>query len=222
MLPKTRVLICDDHELFRKGVQVILEDESWIEVVGQARNGREAVAQAFRAEPDVVLMDVEMPEMTGIEATQRIRSGRPLTKVLILTVHSEHDVVALCLNAGASAYVLKSEPASQLLYALETVSRGGRYLSPEAAAGVIEQSRISPEDLQVQTRYNTLTAREREILKLLADGRSVKDIAAVLRRSRKTVDAHKTNLVRKLDVHDRAQLLKYALLNRLVHFPTVR
>jgi two-component system, NarL family, response regulator NreC len=220
MPPKTRVLICDDHELFRKGVRAVLEDENWLEVVGEAENGREGVAQTDRHEPDVVLMDVQMPEMTGIEATHRIRSRRLPTKVLMLTEHSEDDVVALCLNAGASGYVLKYEPASQLVYALRTVCRGGRYLSPEASSGVIART-LSADAEEVQTRYNALTAREREILKLLADGRSVKEIAADMKRSLKTIDAHKTNLMRKLGVHDRTQLLKYALLNRLVRFPTL-
>jgi two-component system, NarL family, response regulator NreC len=219
---KTRVLICDDHELFREGVKSVLQDEAWIEIVAEARNGREAVALAAREEPDVALMDIDMPEMTGLEATQRIRDAGLRTRVLILTVYCEDELVARCLDAGASGYVLKDEPASQLVYAIRTVSRGGRYLSPSAAESVIAWTLTVGGANKARTRYESLTPREREILKLLADGRSAKDVAAALSISIKTVDAHKTNLMRKLGVHDRTELVKYAFQNRLVRLPFLK
>jgi two-component system, NarL family, response regulator NreC len=222
LVPTTRVSICDDHEIFREGLKAVLQDESWIEIVGEAKDGREAVALAIREKPDVALMDVEMPEMTGLEATVRMREAGLRTKVLILTVYAEDALVARCLDAGAYGYVLKDEPASQLVYALRTVSEGGRYLSPWAARSVIARSLGAPRAEQARTRYDSLTPREREILKLLADGRSVKDIAASLALSLKTVDSHKTNLMRKLGVHDRTELLKYALQNRLLRLPFIK
>jgi two-component system response regulator NreC len=212
-----RVLICDDHALFRAGIRAILQDQPWIDVVGEAPNGREAVEQAERLQPHVILMDMEMPELNGLEATRRLREAGVAAKVLILTMYAEDELVARCLEAGAAGYVLKDEPAEQLVYAIKAASTGGRYLSPIAAEGVILSSQAGA--TRPETRYDSLTGREREVFKLLTDGCSGKEIAVSLRLSVKTVDVHKTNMMRKLGVHDRAELMKYALQNRLIRLP---
>ena len=212
-----QVLVCDDHALFRAGIRAILSGQPGISVVGEASNGREAVQQALKLQPDVVLMDMEMPELNGLEATRRLSEVRPATRVLILTMYAEDDLVAHCLEAGAAGYLMKDEPPAQLVYAIQAASAGGRYLSPFAAEGVIRSSQSSSG--RSETRYDALTRRERDVFKLLADGRSAKEIAVRLELSVKTIDVHKTNLMRKLGVHDRAELMKYALQNRLVRLP---
>lgn len=220
MTAKTRVLICDDHQLFRDGLRAILSTEPAIEVVGDARNGREAVETALSLRPDVVLMDMEMPDLNGLEATRRVRQAERRIQVLILTMYAEEELVAQCIQAGAAGYVLKDVPASQLVYAIQVVGRGGRYMSPEALKGVVEH--YVEGAARAETRYDLLTGREREILKLLADGLSAKQVAAQLNLSVKTVDVHKTNLMRKLDLHDRAELIKWAIRNRVIRLPVMR
>ncbi len=215
-----KVLIADDHALFRDGLKAILRDEGMIEIVGEARNGREAVEGALRLRPDVVLMDVEMPDLGGFEATRRITEADLRIRVLILTMYQEEEVIARCLDAGAWGYVLKDASSSQLVRAIETVHRGGKYLSPGALQQVVTHYVSGAE--RTETRYDTLSAREREVLKLLADGLTVKEIAALLHLSIKTVDVHKYNLMRKLDIHDRAGLIKYAIQKKLIHVPTLK
>jgi len=213
---KIRVLICEDHALFREGLRAILRDHPSIEVSGEAVTGREAIEKARQLRPDVVLMDIEMPEMTGLEATRRIAQAGLGTKVLVLTLYDDEEVVASCMDAGAAGYVLKDGPSSQLLYAIEAVHKGQRYLSPTVLTRVVEFAKTST---RTRTRYDLLTDREREVLKLLADGLSIKDIAARLGLSVKTVDVHKSNVMRKLDIHDRAALVKYAIRRKLIRVP---
>lgn len=219
MSTKTTVLVCDDHQLFREGIKAILRAEATIEVTGEARDGREAVEIALRLRPDVVLMDMEMPDLNGVEATRRIRQADRGIQVLILTMYGEEELVARCLQAGAAGYVLKDVPASQLVYAIQAVSRGGRYLSPEALKGMLEH--LVDGSTQTETRYDLLTDREREVLKLLAEGLSAKQVAVRLDVSVKTVDVHKTNLMRKLDVHDRAELIKWAIRHKVIRLPVL-
>jgi len=217
---KIRVFIADDHALFRDGLKAILRDEGDVEIVGEARDGREAVEGALRLKPDVVLMDVEMPDLGGFEATRRITEANRGIRVLILTMYQEEEVIARCLDAGASGYVLKDASASQLIHAIETVNRGGKYLSPAALQQVMTHYVSGGE--RTETRYDMLSPREREVLKLLADGLTVKEIAALLDLSIKTVDVHKYNLMRKLDIHDRAGLIKYAIQKKLIRVPTLK
>jgi two-component system response regulator NreC len=217
---KIRVFICDDHALFRDGLKAILREEPDIEIVGDARDGRDAVEQTLKLRPDVVLMDVEMPELNGFEATRRITQSERSIKVLILTMYQEEEVVARCLDAGASGYVLKDASATQLVHAIETVHKGGKYLSPGALQQVVTHY-LDGGERTASTRYDTLSPREREVLKLLADGLSVKEIAARLGRSVKTVDVHKYNLMHKLDIHDRAGLIKYAIQKKLIRVSTL-
>jgi len=220
MTGRTRVLICDDHELFREGVKAILKSAEGVDVIGEARDGHQAVEAALRLRPDVALMDMEMPGLGGLEATRRIRQAEPKVKVLILTMYAEDELVVACLEAGAVGYMLKDAPAAQLLYAIASIQKGGRYVSPGALGAVVE--RYVSGQARTETRYESLTNREREVLKLLADGLSVKEIGSRLGLSAKTVDVHKTNLMRKLRIHDRAGLIKYAIQNRLIRLPVMK
>lgn len=211
---KIRILLCDDHTLFLEGIKAILRDHPSLEIAGEARDGRQAVELVKQLKPDVLLMDVSMPDMTGFDATRRIREFDQDVKILILTMHEEEELVARCLEAGASGYVIKDAPASQLVYAIETVQKGERYLSPvvlkKVVAGYVKNSQ------RPKTSYDRLSTREREVLKLLAEGLSVKEIATRLNLSVKTVDVHKYNLMRKIDVHDRSELIKYAIQRKLI------
>lgn len=211
---KITVLVCDDHELFREGVKTILSTRPDFQVVGEASDGREAVEMALKLEPRVVLMDISMPVLKGFDAVRRIRKARPGVKVLILTVYEDEDMVARCLDAGASGYVLKDSPPLQLVYAIQTVNHGQQYMSPRVLTGVVRQYISQPGEFK--GGYESLSDREREILVLLAEGHSLKEIACQLNLSAKTVDAHKCNLMRKLDLHDRSELIRYAIRKHLV------
>lgn len=192
----------------------MLRTEPLLEVVGTARDGRQAVELARELKPDLLLMDVSMPDMNGFDATRRVRALDPSLKILILSMHDDEDLVARCLEAGAAGYLMKDAPVSQLLYAIETVQKGERYLSPGVLKKVLDGYVRNTK--RPKTSYDRLSPREREILKLLAEGLSVKEIAARLNLSVKTVDAHKTNLMKKIDVHDRTELVRYAIQNKLI------
>ena len=207
-------MVCDDHALFREGVKTILNLQPDIQVVGEAADGKEGLEQAIRLYPDVVLMDVSMPVLKGFDATRRIKKARPDIKVLILTVYDDEDMVARCLDAGAAGYVLKDSPPLQLVYAVQAVYRGQQYMSPRVLTGLVRQYLAQPAEFKVG--YELLSDREREILIFLAEGQSLKGIATRLNLSVKTVDAHKVNLMRKLDLHDRSELIRYAIRKGLV------
>lgn len=217
MSDKVRVLLCDDHTLFREGIRAIFKEVPSIEIVGEADDGRQAVSEVQRLDPDVVLMDIAMPDLSGFEATRRIRQENDKVKVLILTMYEEEEVIARCLDAGAAGYVLKDAPRAHLLHAIEVVNKGGQYLSPRALKKVVAQYVKGTQS--TTTSYDLLSDREREVLKLLADGLALKEIAVRLNLSVKTVDAHKTNLMRKLDLHDRSELIKYAIQRKLIRLP---
>jgi len=214
MKNKTLILLCDDHTLFREGIRAILRDESSIEIVGEAEDGRQAVVRAQELHPDVVLMDISMPDLNGFEATARILQANPETKILILTMYEEEEVITRCLTAGASGYVLKDAPRADLIHAIDVVKRGGQYLSSRALKKVVKQHVAGAKS--GATDYERLSGREREVLKLLADGLTLKDIATRLVLSVKTVDNHKTNMMRKLDLHDRSEVIKYAIQRKLI------
>ncbi|HTS75797.1 MAG TPA: response regulator transcription factor [Bryobacteraceae bacterium] len=214
MSKKIRVLICDDHALFREGVKTILAANPEFEIIGEAEDGKEAVERATKLNPDVVLMDISMPVLKGFDATRRIKKERPELKVLILSVYDDEDLVARCLDAGASGYILKDSPPAQLTYAIQAVSHGQQYMSPRVLTSVVRQFIANP--TETKSSYDLLSDREREILVLLAEGIALKDIARRLNLSVKTVEAHKYNLMRKLDLHDRSELIRYAIRKRLV------
>ena len=220
MKERIKVLICDDHTLFREGIKAILRDEPTVEIVGEASDGREAVDKARELRPDVILMDIAMPDLSGFDATRRILQSNAHPRVVILTMYEEEEVIDRCLAAGASGYVLKDAPRAHLVHAIHEVHKGGQYMSSRALKKVVNQYvkgvRTAP------TGYDRLSDREREVLKLLADGLALKDIATQLVLSVKTVDAHKTNLMRKLDLHDRSELIKYAIQRKLIRLPSVK
>lgn len=219
MNPRIRILLCDDHPLLREGLRAILREHPGFEVVGEAKDGLDAISQFRTLRPDVALMDIDMPELSGLEATRRIVEARLPGKVLILSLYDDEDLIAGCLDAGAAGYVLKDGPTSELLFAIEAAHRGERYMSPRALSVVIEHAREGGD--KTGTRFDLLTDREREVLRRLADGHSSKDIALKLNLSIKTVDVHKYNLMRKLDIHNRADLVKYAIRKKLVQVSAI-
>jgi DNA-binding NarL/FixJ family response regulator len=213
MNSKTRLLICDDHPLVREGIKVILGREPTIEIVAEACNGRQAVAETMRVRPDMVLMDFSMPELNGLEATIQIKEFDKNIKVLVMTMYDDEEVVMRCLAAGASGYILKDAPISQLIYAIGMVSMGRDYLDPGVTRNVNEYlQQARPQ----QTSFDRLSPREREVLQLVAEGLSVKEIAVRLNVGAKTVDTHKYNLMTKLDIHNAAGLIRYAIQNKVV------
>lgn len=214
---KIRVILADDHTLFRQGIRTLISAESDIEVVGEASNGSDAVNCCAELRPDVVLMDVGMPGTSSFEATKQIKKGRPETKVLFLTMYDDEDYLVEGMEVGASGYVLKDSPANQLVAAIRDVCRGGSYLSPRMLSQLVDDFRSRVKSSNRMPRFSTLTAREREVLKMLAEGQSVKEIAGGLSLSVKTVEAHKFNLMRKLDIHNKAQLVQYAIQKKIIH-----
>ena len=212
---RIKVLICDDHTLFREGVKTTLGRSAEIEVIGEAADGIRAVELAVKLRPDVILMDVSMPVLRGFDAVRRIKKRRPEAKILMLTIYNDEDVVARCLEAGACGFIVKDCPPSQLLYAIQVAARDQQYISPEVLKPVVGQY-VKHRDQQPKTRYDLLSDREREILVLLAEGVALKEIAGQLNLSVKTVDAHKYNLMRKLDLHDRTGLVRYAIRTKLI------
>ncbi len=213
---KIRVLLTDDHALFRQGVKTLLNAEADMEIAAEAACASDAVAAARDTKPDIVLMDIGMTGMSSFEATRQIRKERPETRVVFLSMYDDEDYLAECVEIGANGYVLKESPAEQLLTAIREVYRGGSYLSPRLLTKLVDDFRNQGSGGPRQPRFGTLTKREREILKMLAEGKSVKEIATAFDLSVKTVEAHKFNLMRKLDIHNKAQLVQYAIQKKII------
>jgi DNA-binding NarL/FixJ family response regulator len=205
--------------LFRQGIRKLLSVDPEIEVVGEAPNASEAVTQSQQLRPDVVLMDIGMPGLSSFEAAREIKRERPETRVVFLSMYDDDDYLAECVEIGAGGYVLKDSPAEQLLTAIREVHRGGSYLSPRLLSRLVDGFRMNGRSGIGQAPFRTLTKREREILKMLAEGRSVKEIATTFELSVKTVEAHKFNLMRKLDIHNKAQLVQYAIQKKVIRLP---
>jgi len=214
-MPDIRILLADDHRLFRFGLKQLLDQRAGLTVVGEARNGFEAAELAATLKPDVILMDVSMPELNGLEATRRILEANPSAKVVILSMHSDRRYVTEALKSGARGYLLKDSTPEELLKSVSRVMAGQYYLS----AGVNQQliaDFIGLPDPEAQTPFNQLSAREREVLQLLAEGASTRQIADRLNLSGKTVESHRLHLMEKLDLHSVAELTKYAIREGLV------
>ena len=218
-MAKIRVLLTDDHTLFRQGIRTLLSAEPDLEVVGEAGNASDAVNLAQQVRPDVVLMDIGMTGMSSFEATRLIRKDRPETRIIFLSMYDDEDYLAECVEMGASGYILKESPAEQLLTAIREVQHGGSYLSPRLLTRLVDDFRMQGHNPMRQPRFGTLTKREREILKMLAEGKSVKEIAGGFDLSVKTIEAHKFNLMRKLDIHNKAQLVQYAIQKKIIRIP---
>ncbi len=206
-----RILLADDHELLRQGLRTLIEDQSGWQVCGEATTGREAVAKARELKPDIVVMDFTMPELNGMEATRQIRAALPRTEVLLLTMHESEELVREVLAAGARGYVLKSDAGRALVDALKALAEQKPYFTSKIAALVLEGY------LNPITRENpVLTPREREIVQLVAEGRSTKELADRLGISPKTAETHRTNLMRKLNLHSVSEVVRYAIRNKFV------
>ena len=214
-MDKVRILLADDHTILRDGIRALLEDEPDMTVVGEAEDGRTAVKLACQLIPDVVLMDIAMPLLNGLEATRQIKHDCPQVKVLILTMHENEEYIRQVLASGAMGYILKDAAARELLDAIHAVQKGEAVLSPAITRLVIENY-LRWGDLQKENDTNGLSPREREVLQLIAEGYSNKQIAEILCISIKTVQAHRMNLMSKLDLHDRADLIKYAIQRKII------
>lgn len=206
-----RVLIADDHTIMRAGLRSLLEKEDQIEVVGEAENGRRAVQLAIEHEPDVVVMDVSMPDLNGIEATSQVLASLPEAKVIALSMHTDKRFVMGMLRAGASGYLLKDCASQELASAIVSVASNKKYLSPDIAGVVIEDSLYGGLQEEKGTISSMLSAREREVLQLIAEGWSTRQIASHLYVSVKTIETHRRQIMKKLDLHNIADLTKYAI-----------
>jgi DNA-binding NarL/FixJ family response regulator len=205
-----RVLLADDHILVRQGIKSLLEREG-IQVVGEARDGQEVIQLAAKHSPDVAVIDVGMPLLNGLDATRELKRFAPKTKTILLTRHDEDEYLIEALRAGAKGYVLKNQAASDLVQAIQLVCRGQVYLSP-GMSSVVVNAYLSKAELPV----DPITSREREVLQLIAEGKSTRDIASLLGISVKTADSHRSRLMRKLDIHEVASLVRYAVRKHLV------
>ena len=212
---KIRVLLADDHTILRDGIRALLEDQQDIEVIGEAEDGQTAVKMAAQLDPDIVIMDIAMPLLNGLEATRHIRRDSPQVKVLILTMHDNEEYIRQVLAAGAFGYVLKDAAARDLLGAIRAVYNGESVLSPAITRLVIEDY-LRWGDIQPMDASNELTSREREVLQLIAEGYTNKEIAEILCLSIKTIQSHRMNLMSKLDLHDRGELIKYAIQKKII------
>ena len=213
---KIRILVADDHTVIRRGIVGLLNAQPDMEVIDEAGTGREAVAKAQAVLPDVVLLDVAMPELNGLGATRMIKAQSPGVQVLILTMHDREDYLFQALRAGASGYVLKGADTEDLLAAVRSVARGEVYLYPPIAKELVSEYLRRVESGEDLASYDGLTDREREILQLIAEGKTAANIAEDLHISPHTVHSHRDNIMSKLDLHDRAALIRYAIRRGLV------
>jgi len=206
----TKVLLAEDHAMVREGLRSVVEEEPDLEVAAEAENGREAVRLARELSPNIVVMDIGMPDLNGVDATRQILARSRKIKVLALSVHTDKRMVAGMLEAGASGYVPKISAAKELITAIRTIEGGGVYLSPKVQAVVIQGflGSLGEEEVNISAE---LTRREREVLQLIAEGNTNKEIASKLNRSIKTIQSHRQNIMHKLDMHNVAALTKHAV-----------
>jgi len=211
-----RILLADDHANLRDGIRALLSDETDLNVVGEAENGRQALEQARALRPDIVIMDIGMPLLSGLEATTQIRRDVPEARVLILTMHQNEEYLAHVLAAGASGYVLKDVAGRELVSAIRQVAGGEAFFSPSMTKTLTSLYLHSLEAERTHDPYDDLTIREREVLQLVAEGFTNHQIAEMLKLSIKTVKTHRLHLMQKLDLHDRTELVKYAFQKGII------
>jgi two-component system, NarL family, response regulator NreC len=205
-----RVVLADDHVLVRQGLRSLLEREKF-QVVAEASDGQDLIRLAETHHPDIAVLDISMPTLNGIEAARELARSSPQTKTILLTQHEEEQYIHEALEVGVKGYVLKSQVASDLVHAMQQVSRGGTYLSPGVSRAVVDAYRSKSE-----RPSDPLSGRERQVLQLIAEGKSTKDVASLLGISVKTAESHRSRLMQKLDIHETASLVRYAVRRGLV------
>ncbi|MBE9547617.1 MAG: response regulator transcription factor, partial [Proteobacteria bacterium] len=211
-MERTRVLLAEDHTIVRKGLRSLLDKETGIKVVGEAEDGRKAIVKAEELHPDVVVMDIAMPGLNGLEATRQIKKRFPDMKIIILTMHANEEYILQSLKAGASGYLVKKAAPAELISAINAVHKGDSFLSPSISRTVIDEYiRRSKEISEGKEGFEQLTVREREVLQLIAEGRKTREIAELLYISIKTVETHRSHIMNKLDIHSTAELTRYAI-----------
>ncbi|MGD0542856.1 MAG: response regulator transcription factor [Candidatus Acidiferrales bacterium] len=212
-----RILIADDHDLMRRGVKALLQSHAGWEIVGEAHTGREAVSKAEELKPDVVILDISMPDLNGVDAAKRIRKASPDTEVLILSVHYSDQLIRDILEAGVRGYIVKSDSDRDLVIAVETLANHKPFFTPRATEVMLTNFNEGKTKADLpETMRDRLTSREREIVQLLAEGKSSKEVASSLNISVKTAETHRANIMRKLQLHTVSELVRYAVRNQII------
>jgi DNA-binding NarL/FixJ family response regulator len=206
-----RILLADDHTVIRKGLRLLLESHPGFQVIAEASDGRETVAMAEAHQPDVVVLDVAMPTLNGIEAARQISAKMPQTAIVFLSMHSDESYVLKALKSGAKAYLLKDSAEYDLINAIRSVKDGKAFFSPSISKMMMEEYMRQMQDREIEDSYELLTTREREILQLLAEGKANKEVASILNLSLYTVETHRGNILQKLNLHSGAELILYAV-----------
>jgi len=215
---KIRVLIADDHGVVRRGLRLQLEQHDDFEVVGEASDGREAITLLDKLAPDIIIMDIAMPNLNGIQATAQIVKKNPQVGIIVLSMHSDETYLARTLAAGAKGYLLKDNAEVDLERAVRVVAQGKPYFSPAIANTLLEDYMRQMQQRGLQDSYDLLTEREKEILQLLAEGKTNKDVAQLLNLSPNTVETHRTRLMQKLDLHSTAEIVLYAVRKQIISY----
>jgi len=211
-MKKIKVILAEDHTIVRKGLLSLLKTETGIEVVAEAEDGRQAIEKVAQLKPDVVVMDISMPSLNGLEATRQIKKNYSNVKVLILSVHTDEEYIFQALRAGASGYLVKKAAPMDLINAIQALDRGESFLSPSISKKVIEEYIKNASNMsETEDRTETLSGREREVVQLIAEGLSNQQLAELLHVSVKTVETHRARIMKKLDIHNTAGLTKYAV-----------
>jgi DNA-binding NarL/FixJ family response regulator len=212
-----RILIADDHDLMRRGVKALLQSHAGWEIVGEAHTGREAVSKAEELKPDVVILDISMPDLNGVDAAKRIRKASPDTEVLILSVHYSDQLIRDILEAGVRGYIVKSDSDRDLVIAVEALANHKPFFTPRATEVMLTNFNEGKTKADLpETMRDRLTSREREIVQLLAEGKSSKEVASSLNISVKTAETHRANIMRKLQLHTVSELVRYAVRNQII------
>jgi two-component system response regulator NreC len=215
-MKKVRLLVADDHKIFRQGIKKLLEEEADLQVVGEAADGREAVKKATELKPDLVLMDIAMANLNGLEATRQIKKVLPETKIIMVTMHKNEEYILQSFQAGASGFILKEGAVEELVHAIRSIHQDKSFLSPTISKTLIDAYLRKMETGKTETPFDLLTDREREVLQLIAEGYTNREVAKALFISVKTVEAHRAHIMQKLNIHDVAKLVKYAIQKGLV------
>ena len=212
----TRILLADDHGIVRQGLRAVLARDTSVEVVGESADGREAVRLAEALQPDVVIIDISMPQLNGIEAAKQILRASPHVQVIILSMHSDETYLIRALNAGVKGYLLKESAEVDLVRAVHAVTQGKPFFSPAVTSAMLEDYMRFVEQRNLQDSYELLTDREKEVLQLVAEGQSNKEAATVLNVSTSTIETHRNNLMQKLGLHNTAEIVLYAVRKKII------